>query len=128
MEINQGKKYDLRKILTPKDIAEIILGLKIDVVPEGVSKTVYEGIVLERFGLRYKNSKVRVQYPSGAKQSKKLKWGRLKFVVDKNKPEGPNRLSKRMCGKYRIRLLNNIRNAYMPPITFFIKGNGDIVM
>lgn len=128
MEINQGKKYDLRKILTPKDIAKIISSLKLAFVPEGVSKTVYEGIVLERFGLRYKNSKVRDQYPGGAKQSKKLKWGRLKFVVDKNKPEGPNRLSKRMCGKYRIRLLNNMRNAYMPPITFFIKGNRDIVM
>lgn len=128
MEINQGKKYDLRKILTPEVIAKIILGLKLDFVPEGVSKTVYEGIVLKRFGLRYKNAKVRDQYPGGAKQSKKLKWGRLKFVVDKNKPEGPNRLSKRMCGKYRIRLLNNMRNAYMPPITFFLKRNGDIVM
>ena len=128
MEINQGKKYDLRKTTTPKFIADVIQSIKENPVPEGISRTVYEGIVLERFGLRYKNSKVRDQYPGGAKQSKKLKWGRLKFVVDKNKPEGPNRLSKRMCGKYRIRLLNNMRNAYMPPITFFIKGNRDIVM
>lgn len=127
MEINHGKKYDLRKILTPKYIAKIISNLKSDIVSEGVSKTVCEGIVLKRFGLRYKNSKTRNQYPSGDKRLMKLKWGKLKFVFNKNKPEGPNRL-KKMCGKYRIRLLNNMRNAYMPPITFFIKGNGDIVM
>lgn len=126
MEINQGKKYDLRKIMTPKIITDLIRGLKTNVVPEGVSRTVHENIVLERFGLRCKNSKVRDKYPSGDKRSKKLKWGKLKFVFDKEKPGGPNRLIK-MCGKYRIRFINKI-NAYMPPITFFITGKGNIII
>lgn len=126
MEINQGKKYDLRKIMTPEIITYLIGNLKTNVIPEGVSRTVYARIVLKRFGLRYKNTKVRDLYPSGDKRLMKLKWGKLKFVFDNGKPGGPNRL-KKMCGKYRIRLLNKI-NAYMPPITFFIKGNGDIVI
>lgn len=126
MEINQGKKYDLRKTTTPKVIADVIQHIKENPVPEGISRTEKRNIVLERFGLRYKNSKIRHQYLSGDKRSKKLKWGNLKFVFDKEKPEGPKRL-REMCGKYRIRFLNK-RNAYRPPITFFIKGNGDIVI
>lgn len=126
MEINQGKKYDLRKIMTPKVITDFIISLKNSVFSEGVSKTAEIGIVLERFGLRYKNSNVRDKYPRGDKRTKKLKWGKLKFIVDKSKPLGSLRFRK-MCGKYRIRLLNYI-NAYNPPITFFIKGNGDIII
>lgn len=126
MEINQGKKYDLRKITTPKVIANVIQSIKEDPVLEGISRTKQMDIVLERFGLRYKNSNVRDQYPGGDKRLMKLKWGKLKFVFDTNKPGGPKRLQ-RMCGKYRIWFLNK-RNAYRPPITFFIKGNGDIVI
>ena len=127
MEINHGRKYDLRKIMTPEVIANVIQKLKTDPVLEGDYRTEEQNIVLERFGLRYKNTRIRSLYPSGNKHRKKLKWGRLKFVFNKNQPEGPNRLKKRMCGKYRIRLLN-MKNAYMSPITFFIKRNGDIVI
>lgn len=126
MEINQGKKYDLRKITTPKVIADVIQSIKENPIPEGISRTETKGIVLERFGLRSKNLNVRNQYPSGDKRKKKLKWGKLKFVFDINEPGGPKRLQ-RMCGKYRIRFLSK-KNAYRPPITFFIKGNGDIVI
>lgn len=126
MEINQGKKYDLRKITTPKVIADVIQSVKEDPIPEGISRTETKGIVLERFGLRSKNLNVRDQYPGGDKRKKKLKWGKLKFVFDINKPGGPKRLQ-RMCGKYRIRFLSK-KNAYRPPITFFIKGNGDIII
>lgn len=126
MEINQGKKYDLRKITTPKVIADVIRSVKKGHVLEGISKTEAKGIVLKRFGLRYKNSNVRNKYPGGDKRLMKLKWGKLKFVFDTNKPGGPKRLQ-RMCGKYRIWFLNK-KNAYRPPITFFIKGNGDIII
>lgn len=126
MEINYGKKYDLRKIMTPEVITDFIRSLNDSVYPEGVSKTASIGIVLERFGLRYKNSNVRDKYPIGDKRTKKLKWGKLKFIVNKMKPEGSLRFRK-MCGKYRIRLLNK-RNAYTSPIIFFIKGNGNIII
>lgn len=126
MEINQGKKYDLRKIMTPEVITYFIRSLNDSVYPEGVSKTASIGIVLERFGLRYKNVNVRDKYPRGDKRTKKLKWGKLKFIVDKSRPSGSLRLRK-MCGKYRIRPLNYI-NAYSSPITFFIKGNGNIII
>lgn len=126
MEINQGKKYDLRKIMTPEVISYFIRNLKDSGIPDGVPRTAYMGIVLERFGLRYKNYNVRDKYPRGDKRTKKLKWGKLRFIVDKSRPAGSLRFRK-MCGKYRIRLLNYI-NAYSQPITFFIKGNGDIII
>ena len=126
MEINQGKKYDLRKIMTPKVISYFIRNLKGGNIPDGVSRTAYTGIVLERFGLRYKNNNVRDKYPRGDKRTKKLKWGKLSFIVNKSSPAGSLRFRK-MCGKYRIRLLNYI-NAYSQPITFFIKGDGHIII
>ena len=126
MEINQGKKYDLRKKMTPEVISNFIRSLKGSGIPDGVSRTAYMGIVLERFGLRYKNNNVRDKYPGGDKRTQKLKWGKLSFIVDKSKPAGSLRFRK-MCGKYRIRLLNYI-NAYSQPITFFIKGDGDIII
>lgn len=126
MEINNGRKYNLRKKLTPNVIANIIFNLKFGNFNEGHSRTKVQHIVLERFGLRYKNKHSRDLYSGNKKLSRKLKWGKLRFVVNTNTPNGPKRLI-HMCGKYRIRLLN-MKNAYMSPITFFIKGNGNIII
>lgn len=118
LEINNGRKYDTRKI-TPSIIADY-LNLIRSFSPnmDGVSSTEFYDINLKRFELCYRNSSVR-KLPEVKIDKFKLKWRKLKFV----RVEGGGRLVRRlryMAGKYKIRFKNK-RNAYSPPVTFFLR-------
>lgn len=118
LEINNGRKYDIRKI-TPSIIADYLDSMR-NFSPnfDGVSSTESCGINLKRFGYYYRNSRVRNPLVSGISKVK-LKWRKLSFVRMADE-HAPVRRLRYMAGKYKISFINR-RRAYSPPVTFFLR-------
>lgn len=118
LEINNGRKYNIRKI-TPTIIADY-LNLIRNFSPnmDGVSSTEHYGINLKRFGYGYRNSSVR-KLPKGIISKVKLRWTKLHFVRMASEIKPVRRLHY-MAGKYKISIINR-RRAYSPPVTFFLR-------
>lgn len=118
LEINNGRKYDTRKI-TPSIIAQSLNDIReftTDI--EGASSTEYYGINLKRFGYGYRNSSVRklTEYEIN---KVKLRWKKLYFLRSASEIKPVRRL-RHMAGKYKISFINR-RRAYSPPVTFFLR-------
>lgn len=118
LEINNGRKYDIRKI-TPTIIADY-LNLIQDFSPnsDGFSSTERYGINLKRFGGSYRNSRVR-KLAKVEINKIKLRWKKLHFVRMADDLTPVRRLHY-MAGKYKISIINR-RRAYSPPVTFFLR-------
>lgn len=117
LEINNGRKYDTRKIL-PKDIFSTLVDIYNWTGITGESRVEKQKVILKRFGQRYKNSRIRNMVNIRSEEQKKLKWGKLYFRIGEDRKK-PRRL-RHISGKYKIRFMNK-RNAYSPPVTFYFR-------
>lgn len=118
LEINNGRKYDTRKI-TPRIIAESLNDIReFTTNIDGTSSTEFYGINLLRFGYGYRNSRVRKLTVHSIRKVK-LRWKKLYFLRMASEDKPVRRLCY-MAGKYKIRFINK-RRAYSPPVTFFLR-------
>lgn len=118
LEINNGRKYDIRKI-TPTIIADYLDSIRyFSPNPDGISSTESYGVNLKRFGYGYRNSRVR-KLTEHQIRKVKLRWKKLYFVRMTSEAEPVRRL-RYMAGKYKISFINR-RRAYSPPVTFFLR-------